>query len=293
MAPELPRDILDLVLAELQLDDRAEKLTVADCCLVCKGWLPSSRYRLFTNAHVDLNDYTITPFLEAADNSLFPIPLVIRSLGLSFSDRADTLGLRESLRRLCPLPLVTTLCVTSNNGVLIRNLSLLKNTFPDVSTLVLRNTSLPLHSVLHAASAFPLLKTLELDWVRVSYDDTLLASYQLPLHWNALTLDLLTDKSKDSHRFFEAILSLNPIPVFSSLSLRGIYPKDTSRLGRYLSYTGKALQYLQLQWGPSSFFKTDDDLVGLSYCTGLQVLDLVFHHASSDIAETVDKQTRG
>ncbi|KAJ7227838.1 hypothetical protein B0H12DRAFT_236692 [Mycena haematopus] len=152
MAQDVPQEIMALVVGEFRLNDRVEKRTIAQCGLVCKTWFPSSRYRLFSDVNVD--DHTITSFLDTVDNSIFPIPIVIRSLGLSFSGRENTVGLDESLRRLGPLPLVVVLRLTMKDDVLLRSLTLLQSTFPNIVALTFRNIPLPLDSVLRTVSAF-------------------------------------------------------------------------------------------------------------------------------------------
>ncbi|KAJ6480884.1 hypothetical protein C8R45DRAFT_1003996 [Mycena sanguinolenta] len=276
MAQNLPQEILDLVVGEFRRDDRVEKRMIAQCGLICRSWFPSSRYRLFSDVNVD--DHTIISFLDAVDNSLFAIPIVIRSLGLSFSGRENTVGLDESLRRLGPLPLVVALRLTMNEDILPRSLLLLQNTFPNITSLVLRNLPLPLDSVLRTVSAFQFLRSVHLDWIRLSCD-TPPPSCQLPRHWDSLTLDLLEKNRGDSQQFFTHILSLSPIPFFSSLAVREIDPSKDAPMGRYLAHVGNALAYLRLESGASRFFY-GDDINGLKYCTGLRRLDLVFYHSS-------------
>ncbi|KAJ6480882.1 hypothetical protein C8R45DRAFT_905493 [Mycena sanguinolenta] len=283
MAQKLPQEIVDFVVGEFRLDVRVEKRMIAQCGLVCKAWFPSSRYRLFSDVNVD--DHTITSFLDAVDKSLFAIPIVIRSLGLSFSGRENTVGLDESLRRLGPLPLVVALRLTMNDDILLRSLPLLQNTFPNITSLVLRNVPLPIDSVFRTVSAFQLLKSLELDWVRLSYPDEKGKSYPLPPQWNSLTLDLLPDNYRDSQKFFAAILTLNPIPILSSLAVREIHTAENAPIGKYLARFGNALTYIRLESGPSKFFN-DHDIDGLKYCTGLRRLDFEFHCPSA-IANTV------
>ncbi|KAF7370212.1 hypothetical protein MSAN_00652000 [Mycena sanguinolenta] len=306
MAQKLPREIIDLVVGEFQLDNRAEKRTIAQCGLVCKSWFPSSRYRLFSDVNVD--DHTITSFLDAVDNSLFAIPIVIRSLGLSFSGGENTVGLDESLRRLGPLPLVVALRLTMKDEILLRSLPLLRNTFSNISALGFRTVPLHINSIFRTVSAFQSLKSLQLDWVSLSYADekdgyhglVLFSdddgedvdsdeeanegkSYQLPPQWNSLALDLL-DNYWDSQKIFATILSLNPIPILSSLAVREIDPAADAPMGKYLARLGNALTYLRLESGPLKFFH--HDIGGLKHCTGLRRLDLEFH-CSSRIANTV------
>ncbi|KAJ6481254.1 hypothetical protein C8R47DRAFT_1135169 [Mycena vitilis] len=271
MARNLPQEMVDLVVGEFQRDDLVGLRNVAACGLVCREWLPSSRYRLF--ADVALDDRTVRSFLDIADKSLFSISSSIRSLGLSFS--GEGLGLDECLRRLGPLPLVESLRITMGQDVLDRNSRLLEKTFPKISTLVFLNFPLELHSVLHVASSFPSLESLALDWVHLSFDIPLPSKLQCPPRWNALRLDLLGGSYFSRHldSFFEAILSLDEIPILSSLSVRGTYPEEHSPFAKYLAHVGPALQHICLE----SEARPQSPPFGLRHCTDLRRLDLVFH----------------
>ncbi|KAJ7656484.1 hypothetical protein DFH06DRAFT_1411293 [Mycena polygramma] len=245
MARNLPQEMVDLVLGEFQMDDLVGLRSVAACGLVCKEWLPSSRYRLFADVNLDVR--TVGPFLDVVDKSLFPISSSIRSLGLSFS--GDGLGLDECLGRLGPLPLVETLRITMGQGVLDRNSALLERTFPKITTLVFLSFPLTLGSILRVASSLPLLERLVLDWVYLSFTLPLPPKLQCPPRWNALRLDLLGANchNGDLDSFFETILSLDQIPVFSSLSVHGTYPREDSPFAKYLAHVGPALQHLCLE----------------------------------------------
>ncbi|KAJ7631356.1 hypothetical protein DFH06DRAFT_1439181 [Mycena polygramma] len=276
MARNLPQEMVDLVVGEFQMDDLVGLRSVAACGLVCREWLPSSRYRLF--ADVDLDVRTVGSFLDNADKSLFPISSSIRSLGLSFS--GDGLGLDECLRRLGPLPLVETLRITMGQNVLDRNSPLLERTFPKISTLVFLNFPLELGSILRVASSFPALESLVLDWVHLSFAIPLPSKLQCPPRWNALRLDLLGGSylSRDLDSFFEAILSLDKIPVLSSLSVRGTYPQEDSPFAKYLAHVGPALQHLCLESEARPHLESRP--VGLRHSTNLRRLDLIFHISS-------------
>ncbi|KAF7356220.1 hypothetical protein MVEN_00953400 [Mycena venus] len=285
VAQNLPREILDLFVGEFQRKDRVERRTIGQFGLVCQNWLPSSRYHLFGD--VDLNEHTLKPFLSAADNSLFRIPSFIQSLGLSFADREDrdkeTMGLGEILCRLGALPLVKTLRLTMKDDVLVRNYTLLGTTFPNTSSLVLRNVPLALGTIFQTISAFPSVERVALDWVELeSPHDALLSSYQFPPKWSVLSLDLLHDHSE--RHLFTAFLSLNPVPALSSLSLRDLDIVENSPIGRYLSHIGNALHHLRLESEVSTRYRNPHP-TGLRFCTGLRRLDLALHE-SSDLAAT-------
>lgn len=235
-ALNLPQELLDLVFGDLRLEDRIERRTIADCGLVCKSWLPSSRYRLF--ADVALNDRTLKRFFTLMETSPFPLPTFIRSLGLSSA------ALDES-PKLGPLPQVTTLRIKAQRTVFAPDSTLQANSFANLSTLSLNGCRISLGSFLSAISSFPALKSLELRWVALSYDD-LLSVYQFPPQCRTLILFMFR---RDADQFFQALLTLHTIPVFSSLSVTGWAP---SVLGTYLRHVGDDLKFLQLGFDNSS-----------------------------------------
>ncbi|KAJ7509723.1 hypothetical protein B0H11DRAFT_1960809 [Mycena galericulata] len=275
MAQDLPQEMLDLVVEKLQLDDSVERNTIAHCGLVCKSWLPSSRYRLFANVRLD--DRTIDSFLDAVNSSSFPLISYIRSLVLyseleSGPNRLDELG---------PLPRVTILGVTMERSALAQNTRRLAEFLPNLSTLSLRDCQLPLRCVLNTVSAFPSLKILELRRVHLSYGLLPFPStYKFPPQWHALKLD-----QPDPGRLFEAMLALDTIPMFSSLTVHGMYPREDNSFGAYLRHVGDKMRHIRLETD-LSFSDLVVDPAALRYSTGLHRLDLALSHPI-DIARWV------
>ncbi|KAK7024944.1 hypothetical protein R3P38DRAFT_1055051 [Favolaschia claudopus] len=285
MAQDLPPEIVDLIVEQFQLTTRDDKRCIARMGLVCKDWLPSSRYRFFSD--VDLNDHTSGPFLAVLENTPFPVTNYIRSLGLSFAGREDTFEIEAMLRTLGHLPLVKTLRITLNDQVLAGNASLITELFPGTTHLVFRGIPLALNSILSTAMGFHSLKSLKLDWVDVvaaSESDEPLSSYHLSPKLESIELDPLDPGNGNT--FFGAILGLHPVPVISSLSIREVNPSEPSSLGRYLLHLGSALRHLRME-SPSRDAPRDH-LTALRYCTGLQQLDLVYHHGS-DVGTSVSR----
>ncbi|KAJ7763634.1 hypothetical protein DFH07DRAFT_812619 [Mycena maculata] len=262
MAPKLPNELVDIVIGELQSEDTS---TIARCGLVCKNWLPTSRYRLFAEVH--LNDGTMDSFFDVVHTSPFPLRSFIRSLALDSELESGSTRLSE----LGPLPQATTLRITMQRSALARNTRLLTKNFPNLSTLVLHDCRLPLRCVLKTVSSFSSLQTLELRRVDISYDLLPFPStYHFPPHWRALTLDA---GPVDSRQFFRAILALDTIPVFSSLSVRGMDPGDDP-LSAYLRHIGARMHCLHLEDLPQS----GGEPAALSHSTGLRHLYLASRH---------------
>jgi hypothetical protein len=105
-----------------------------------------------------------------------------------------------------------------------------------------------------AVSSFRMLRSLGLHWVELSGDD-LPGAYRFPPECRALSLDLFS--AHDVESFFQAILSLDTLPIFSSLSLRGARPnEEEDSFGKYLRRAGNDLHHLRFQLDASSFHGT-------------------------------------
>ncbi|KAJ7143758.1 hypothetical protein C8R44DRAFT_845935 [Mycena epipterygia] len=269
MTPTLPPELLDLVLEEFHPTDYLdERRAIAHCGLVCKSWLPSSRYRLFSRIY--LYDYTLEPFLRAVKASPFPIRNFIRYLDLH-SGREDA-SLQAFLHELGPLPLVATLCLRMNHAILALNAAALARTFPTLPNLVLHDCRLPPAAVFDAALAFPGLRSLGLNWLDLEPDDgtnsySLPYASRFPTQCRALTLS-----GRSTEPFLEAFLTLNTVPVFASLSTQGIFPTEDSLFGQYLRRVGNNLHHLRYTRASIALLPT-----ALCYCTALKSLSVSFY----------------
>ncbi|KAJ7097281.1 hypothetical protein B0H15DRAFT_36203 [Mycena belliarum] len=272
MAQTLPQELVDLILCEFKTDIRSERRFIAQCGLICRAWLPSSRYRLF--ADFELTDRNVKALLRIVETSPFPIPTFIRSLAVSSCQEEDGL-LEKPFRKLGPLPQVTTLRVTMDHDVLALNVALLAQRFANLPHLVLHTCKLPISAVFDAVSRFPALKNIGLHWVGFDRDaPPPLRGSRFPSECNTLSLNLMTS---DISAFFKAVLSLDTIPVFTSLSVYGADPKEGTSLGDYLRHMGDRLHHFCFERSDSVF---DDACTGaLSFSTGLRRLDLVVKHA--------------
>jgi hypothetical protein len=240
MAANIVPELVDLIIGALHTEDPVGKHTIAQCGLVCKKWLPSSRRHLFSE--VTLNDRTITTFLNLVEASPFPIPSFIRSLALHSSEGEQ--ALENGLAKLGPLPQVTTLRIRMDRTVFTRNSALLASSFPNVSALCFHGSKLRLRSILDAVSSFSALQNLQLDSIELMYDNST-SPLPLPPHWHSLTLSL---GERQIGRFFQAILSLNTIPIFTSLCIQGEEdPAGSSFFDKYLRRVGKDLVHLRLE----------------------------------------------
>ncbi|KAJ7064770.1 hypothetical protein C8F01DRAFT_1128115 [Mycena amicta] len=274
MAANLPLELLDRVLDQYPVTNYYGRRTIARCGLVCRSWAVASRYQLFRD--VNLNEHNILSFLSVVSTSFFPVPSVIRSLGLA-SGRTDR-ALSENIPKLGELPLVTTLRVTMDEAVFEPNLPLLKDLFPNITSLAFINCELPLVPILDATREFRRLESLSLSWVHIPRF-TLPSSYEAHPNWRHLSIDLLPfspvppKKKTTTEDFFGAVLQLDPVPTLHSLSVRGHDPSSEAKLAQYLRLHGRQLQSLSIETEEHAFQR----IPSLSFCTELRQLDIVFN----------------
>ncbi|KAJ7699005.1 hypothetical protein B0H17DRAFT_1196593 [Mycena rosella] len=270
VAQSLPTEIVEQIIGQLQPDDKGKTThDVGACGLVCRGWLPSSRYQIFARLYLTIAN--IDSFLGIVQTSPFPIASFVRYLGLEF-DGSDPLVVQR-LDGLGPFPQVTRLRIYGlthpPNLALLARLG--RRSFGNVTTLDFFMCMFPFNSVLAALSSFPSLERLGLrsSFFRRGSGTRESSICQLPTQLHALHINVQNPTGED---FFENILSLDPIPVLSSLSLHGTWPAEDSFMKKYLSHLGSRLQYLRLD----TVFLGDP--VSLHYSTNLRRLDLRIHH---------------
>ncbi|KAJ7699050.1 hypothetical protein B0H17DRAFT_1049994 [Mycena rosella] len=274
MAQNLPPELIDLILGELQPNgneayNASGTRTIARCGLVCKQWLSFSRVHLF--AHVELDEGSLEKLITIVEASPFPISSFIRCVRLSF--RRD--GFEQGLRALGSLPRVKTLRIVMSNIVFTQNLARLAITFANTSTVVFNGYQFPFGDIMDAISLFPSLADIELNLAYLGHKP-LLSTYRFPGRWHSLTIFMVQDEMQ---KLFEVLFSLDTIPVLSSLSIhldqshaldqRG----KTGFLEKYLRHVGSRLRYLQIKSGQTGHYV---GLPALEYSTGLSCLDLQF-----------------
>ncbi|KAJ7699045.1 hypothetical protein B0H17DRAFT_1049987 [Mycena rosella] len=301
MAAALPQELVDLILGELQTDefDFLGRHTIARCGLVCRNWLPLSRTHLF--AHVILNDRSIKKLLSVVAASSFPILTFIRAVTLTVN-AAQYKAFKTVFHQLGSLPQATTLR-TSNLFTFAENSDFLSTHFPHISVLVFRHKDAPFLEVLNAASPFPSFKSLCLESVGFPPlpHESLASEPRIPPHWDSLTLGFMTHR--DIENLFEALLSLDTIPILSSLSIYSRKPKKhVDRLGShlppdfleenafeflqgYLCHIGSRLRHLKLESENAHSYIA---LPALEHNTGLESLALQFNYGpGTDILPTL------
>ncbi|KAJ7268762.1 hypothetical protein B0H12DRAFT_66077 [Mycena haematopus] len=244
--------------------DDQELSSVANCGLVCKTWVPRSRFYLFSKTRLS-NDYesglwNINSFLHLVAGSSLLLSFVqfldLDLLGGSCND--------EDMRRLFNLPMLTSLRLrTANDHYLFMedfysdltpHISFLATNSPLLSSFHLDlNMDLPLPFLIHLVSNLPALEHLVIDggnYDIVNPDSmTVPPPDSFPRRLRTLNLRL----SCGAGLFFAWLLSLPalPIPRSLALSLRlsdRDFPIEASLhpIEEYLRHAGRKLESFSL-----------------------------------------------
>ncbi|KAJ7762495.1 hypothetical protein B0H16DRAFT_1529024, partial [Mycena metata] len=156
-AQNLPAEVVDHILD----GNRGDRRSLTSSSLVCKAWLPSSRYHLFSEFDV----YVGKKFLKLLHHPLCTFIYCIRTITL-YLGQPDASGIvaldDEVVTRLAKLMHVSSLRILNHRGLIAKpTLALLASTFGGVETLRLENAFASANDVIEFVASFPKLKTLD------------------------------------------------------------------------------------------------------------------------------------
>ncbi|KAJ6527083.1 hypothetical protein B0H19DRAFT_543061 [Mycena capillaripes] len=248
---EFAQELVDQVIDCWLLAENDLKWT-RTCGLVCRDWLPRSRYHLF--AEVSLSAKSLPTFVDLVDASSLPLLSFIRQLELRADPQNSGEPLDSShLARTHQCPNLTAIKIFFDPGFLpVEDTSAADIEFfyahirswaansVSISRFCLEATRAPLHAVIGLISCLtlPSLKILELDvWILTPSDDT------TPL----LNLDLHTLNLKvgrNGYLFLSWLLSLPVIPCPKSLTFYGRMSGDHTLMMRYFELAGPKFESL-------------------------------------------------
>ncbi|KAJ7062129.1 hypothetical protein C8F01DRAFT_1251944 [Mycena amicta] len=239
--PELEDTIIDLL--------HTDPPTLASCGLVCRSWLPSSRYHLYSDILLTAqNASAFTAILASTPH----IALLVRKVQIRFSDAT----LRELVPILSELPRTTSLAFRPTKDEVARNLTpallqpvLLDATRIEHLTFDFKSRFDSLRQVIDCVCLCPQLVSLELggSWLRMGdFDNADLGGggggIQLPRALRALTLTCDLDYIL---RWFLQ-LENGAIPDIETLVLHHIVRREVPAIAAYLQRAGPTLRSLSL-----------------------------------------------
>ncbi|KAK7001314.1 hypothetical protein R3P38DRAFT_3048470 [Favolaschia claudopus] len=163
IAQRLPPEIVD----NIADGNRGDRRSLAASSLVCKSWLQSNRYHLFSEFDVYVGPNVGASFLKLLHHPLCTFVYCIRSISI-YPGSPDALGVAGlgdgTVTALANLKHVTSLRIHNHRGFISKPvLTLLTSAFGEVTSLRLRNSFPSFHDAIEFFTAFPALKTLDFD----------------------------------------------------------------------------------------------------------------------------------
>ncbi|KAJ7473970.1 hypothetical protein FB451DRAFT_1558256 [Mycena latifolia] len=242
------QELIDLVIDCVSQRPEKDPNIVARCGLVCKRWLPRSRFHVFSN--MSMNGSRMASFLDIAETSSLELLPLIRSLFLVFPVGAEHLTKLRECRNLTGIRLLShgNRNTESVRGFLDAQLLLLGAHCPSLSRLELDTDmeTIPLRMIADIFASVPSMEALKLigfpSRSRIASEDVP-RSLPFPAHFH--TLEIAAD-GVDS--LFAWFLSLPVLPTIKSLTLFEGYapqPQDPS-LVEYSRRAGSGLESLSL-----------------------------------------------
>ncbi|KAJ7115315.1 hypothetical protein C8R44DRAFT_739905 [Mycena epipterygia] len=283
LAQELVDEIIDNVGSPSY-----NKRDVATCGLVCRGWLPRSRFRLFSSitlSNSGSGGHNVDSFFHLLDTSSHPLLSFVEALELDFTagpfddaqmvrlhhcprltDLRVKVGTPERESKAVHRALQIHIPLLSINSVLLSRF--------DVET----NVHIRLSALIDIVSAIPLLKFLRISCVAIVHNGRILPPCSLP-HLKAL--EIYGDRNS-ANPFFTWILSAPILPIFKSLTLRTVIDGVNDPIEVYLQRAGPAIEFLALEVFETIGHDTFERRA-LGYCCELRHLKIEIAQLRADI----------
>ncbi|KAJ6456092.1 hypothetical protein C8R45DRAFT_1034877 [Mycena sanguinolenta] len=269
MGPNLPVDVVYVILGHLDTDESVDRQTLGFCGLVCTEWTYPTRSYLFRAVH--LSDSNLESFLDLTETSPHPIPSFVHLLVLSSAVAGGLLD--QNIGKLgLVLPNASALLTRIPCDIFARQSSGLAQICPNLVRLEFAISAMPLERIFEVAQSFP--SVASICFRHCGFDNVSPSTNLLPVQRHPLALDM--DRFF-MQKFCNHVLPLRPIPVVSSLRLSGLLPEATSAAGKYLRQVGANLHYLEFSAQPGF---SDD---ALKYCTGLRHLVIRIYCISAEM----------
>ncbi|KAJ7474079.1 hypothetical protein FB451DRAFT_1247803 [Mycena latifolia] len=220
---DLAQELIDQIIDCWEI---ADKDAMSSCGLVCKLWLPRSRYYLFSS--VSVNGKNLHSFVDLVDSSASPILAFIRHLTLEYG--IDSLDAAH-LARLHPCPNLTSIGIVwgPDNGKWQEDEAALEihmRSWNDecsgsLSRLVLTDVAdasplIPLCTVTNIISRFPSITTLEINRIHVVDASRTISHPSSPF---SQLEDLILVPYEGCTLFFSWLCALHMPPILTSLEI--------------------------------------------------------------------------
>ncbi|KAJ7122029.1 hypothetical protein C8R43DRAFT_1032883 [Mycena crocata] len=160
-AQNLPTEVIDFIVE----GNRGDKRSLASCSLVCKAWLASSRYQLFSEFDVYVGPNVGASFLKLLHHPLCTFVYCIRNISI-YPANPDANGVADlgekTISGLAKLTHVDSLRMFNHRGRIPKEtLAHLASTFSEVTTLRMSNVFPCFNDAIEFTGLFPSLKSLD------------------------------------------------------------------------------------------------------------------------------------
>ncbi|KAJ6573422.1 hypothetical protein DFH09DRAFT_1032311 [Mycena vulgaris] len=272
---DFPQELIDQVIDHVALSD-----SVKDIGVVCKTWVPRSRFHLFSDV-VLFGGNGLRIFLERIQTSSLKILPLIRWLQMDFANEPfeDTdLACLRHCTDLVSLRLVTPLA-GEDQGLVAQVYAFLNTHLPYLGLNChslshfhwLSRTDISVRTIIDILSSLPALESFRISGSNHITAETPPSSCSFPAHLH--TLDILVDHGVDL--FFAWLLSLPVLPRMQSLSFEGMIEDMDGPLMAYLQRTGSGLKSFSLEaWSPLPLITEAFHQRVLGYTSNLSELKL-------------------
>lgn len=240
MSYTIPPEIVDLIIDYCH-DDRATLIT---CSVICKAWLSSSRYHLFSTVTLNCRNFLafLTLLLSQSGPSIGPFVqnLILCSMG-------DPTWFIKSVpqlsQHLCPTSLKLIVSTTTSTSGEFGIKTVLDNTFQTIVSLDIWLTCGTFLEAAELVSSFPLLETLTFNgrWRDESEVKFPPRNISLPTSVRSITLHY------PGIHFIRWLLQHQPTPSISNISLGDNELNKTETTGRCLQQIGGALLHFGVE----------------------------------------------
>ncbi|KAJ6605367.1 hypothetical protein DFH09DRAFT_1121268 [Mycena vulgaris] len=272
---ELVDLLIDLVSEATEDDDIT---SAAICGLVCKTWLPRSRFHVFRRVRLD--GFRLASLLDIAGNSSLELLSLTRRVWITFRmdyfDPGHMAKLRECVNLTCvrvSTPLDVLDLQADWTVFLEKTLPLLGLHCPILSRLEINPGTLrvSLRTIVDMFACLPSLQAFKLDGDSCAFlQEDIPSSLPFPAHFD--TLDVIWGQRVGP--LFAWFLSLPVLPKIKSLTLYDAHHREQASQERslelYFQRGGNGFEYLDL-WGERA---SDGPFGMLKYATALRHLKL-------------------
>ncbi|KAJ7019220.1 hypothetical protein C8F04DRAFT_976020 [Mycena alexandri] len=266
-AQNLPVEVIDSILD----GNRGDRQSLTSSSLVCKAWLQSSRYHLFSEFDVYVGLNVGKKFLKLLHHPLCTFVYCIRTITI-YPGQPDASGIAplgdKTVTRLAKLMHVSSLRILNHRGLIAKpTLALLASTFSDVETLRLTNSFASANDAIEFAVSFPKLKTL--DFQPHCHESTPATLPDAPPPSKLSRVQLYSP-------FIHRAWFLKHHDRFSALTLSDIKANDFDKIEEILADLRPNLRDLRMSFSPREISASLSNL-GTTYCASASTCSIPRH----------------